>query len=279
MSVVYYWGYQDNFKAAYFCFFYEKILGAQKAPKRKTNNFYLFRSFWCAQKIVAFVGFCLLIFVLLVDFCLIAFLCAQNLFVNLFGLEIVLITLNTILLSQVNNTAVIMFLKDSLFKPLVIILIEDICMLSKTPSDGTCLGEPPGGFCDVACCFCFMSREVFPFPETFPCHQHSTLASQVCKGLHQLWALPWLLLVALLLPSFSDTVLLRVQRFFSVRFLPKGVFYFALLPTFWHVLWVGTRAGTPHPGSSSVPALTNLSLPSDASTWTTHIVDTRALVY
>ena len=21
--------------------------------------------------------------------------------------------------------------------------------LSKTPSDGTCLGEPPGGFCDV----------------------------------------------------------------------------------------------------------------------------------
>ena len=24
---------------------------------------------------------------------------------------------------------------------------------SKTPSDGTCLGEPPGGFCDVGCHF------------------------------------------------------------------------------------------------------------------------------
>ena len=26
--------------------------------------------------------------------------------------------------------------------------------LNKTPSDGTCLGEPPGGFCDVGCCWC-----------------------------------------------------------------------------------------------------------------------------
>ena len=24
---------------------------------------------------------------------------------------------------------------------------------SKTPSDGTCLREPPGGVCDVGCCF------------------------------------------------------------------------------------------------------------------------------
>ena len=31
---------------------------------------------------------------------------------------------------------------------------------------------------------------------TLPCHRHSTLASQVCEGLHQLWALPWLLLIA-----------------------------------------------------------------------------------
>ena len=26
---------------------------------------------------------------------------------------------------------------------------------SKTPNDGTCLGEPPGGFCDVGCHFIF----------------------------------------------------------------------------------------------------------------------------
>ena len=36
------------------CFFYEKISYAQKAPKRKTNDFHPLRSL-CAQKIVAFV--------------------------------------------------------------------------------------------------------------------------------------------------------------------------------------------------------------------------------
>ena len=32
---------------------------------------------------------------------------------------------------------------------------EDILLTlgSKTPSDDTCLGEPPGGFCDVGCHF------------------------------------------------------------------------------------------------------------------------------
>ena len=41
--------------------FYEKILSEQKAPKRKRNNFHLLRSL-CAQKTVAFVVFCSLIF-------------------------------------------------------------------------------------------------------------------------------------------------------------------------------------------------------------------------
>ena len=35
------------------------------------------------------------------------------------------------------------------------------CKLNKTPSDGTCLGEPPGGFCDVGSCCCFTSVDVF----------------------------------------------------------------------------------------------------------------------
>ena len=34
------------------------------------------------------------------------------------------------------------------------------------------------------------------FWATYPCHWHSTLASQTCEGLHQLWALPGLLSVA-----------------------------------------------------------------------------------
>ena len=93
-----------------------------------------------------------------------------------------------------------------------------------------CLGEPPGGFCDVGCCCCFPHWRFLHFRATFPCHRHSTLASQAREGLHQLWALPWLLLVALLLPGFSVTVLARALRFWV------GVFYrflpYAPSPTF-----------------------------------------------
>ena len=34
------------------------------------------------------------------------------------------------------------------------------------------------------------------FWTTYPCRQDSTLASQTCEGLHQFWALPWLLSIA-----------------------------------------------------------------------------------
>ena len=44
----------------------------------------------------------------------------------------------------------------------------DFCKLTKTPSDGTSLGEPPGNFSDVGCCCCcFTSLEVFTFPGYF----------------------------------------------------------------------------------------------------------------
>ena len=45
------WGYQDNFKSV---FFSEKISRAQKAPKRKTNDFNFLRNL-CALEIVALV--------------------------------------------------------------------------------------------------------------------------------------------------------------------------------------------------------------------------------
>ena len=35
--------------------------------------------------------------------------------------------------------------------------------LNKTPSDGACLGEPPGGFCDFDGSCCFSSLQVFTF--------------------------------------------------------------------------------------------------------------------
>ena len=66
----------------------------------------------------------------------------------------------------------------------------------------------------------------------------------------------------------------------SGRFLPTGVFYLTLLhPHFWHVFVTQMTAGTPLPGSSSVPAFTELSLPTDAWTWTTHTVVARPLIY
>ena len=126
--------------------------------------------------------------------------------------------------------------------PLLFMSLGD---LTKLPAMILCLGEPPGGFDDVGCCCCcccFSHWRFLHFRTTFPCHWHST--SQVREGLHQLWALPWLLSVALLLPGFSVTVLPRAVL--SGHFLPTGAF----LPCspslhFWHVLWL--RFGQKHP--------------------------------
>ena len=65
---------------------------------------------------------------------------------------------------------------------------------------------------------------LFDFQATLPCHWHSTLASQTCEDLRQLWALPQLLSIAF---SFSSTASATVL---SGHFLPTGVFYLTLLP-------------------------------------------------
>ena len=105
-----------------------------------------------------------------------------------------------------------------------------------------CLGEFPGGFCDVGCCCCFPYWRFLVFRTTFPCHQHSTPASQAREGLHRLWGLPWLLSVALLLPGFSATVLPRALRFWGNIFYPQTFFtlrYFTdIFGTF---LWLRCR--------------------------------------
>ena len=85
-----------------------------------------------------------------------------------------------------------------------------------------CLGEPLRRFllllfihfCSWFCCCC----SSFYFQAALPCHQHSTLASQVREGLHQLWALPRLLLIAF---AFSSTASPTVL---SGCFLATGVF-------------------------------------------------------
>ena len=70
----------------------------------------------------------------------------------------------------------------------------------------------------------FNSWSSFRFQATLSCHRHSTLASQACEGLHQLWALPRLLLIAFSFSSTTNATLL------SGHFLPTGVFYRMLLP-------------------------------------------------
>ena len=104
---------------------------------------------------------------------------------------------------------------------------------TKTPSDGTFVERTSRNF--LWCWLLFFISLLFwwcwlllflHFWATFPCHRHATLVSQACEGLHQLWALPWLLSIALLLRHIftaSATVL-------SGHFLPTGVFYLTLFP-------------------------------------------------
>ena len=97
----------------------------------------------------------------------------------------------------------------------------------KLPAMVLCLGEPPGRFLlflfihfrSSFCCCC----SSFHFQATLPCHRHSTLASQARKGLHQLWALPWLLLIAFAFSSIASAIVL------VETFLPTCVFYLTLL--------------------------------------------------
>ena len=180
---------------------------------------------------------------------------------------------------NINNTSVIIFFNKQLSYFLMAFCVDqvyflgDFRKLNKAPSNGTCLGEPPGGFCDVGrCCCCFPHWRFLRFRATFPCHWHSNLASQVREVLHQLWALLWLLLDALLLPGVSVTFLPRAIRFWVGTFYPQTLFTLRSFPLFLARFVTQMRAGTPHPGSSSVLALTELSLPADAWAWTTHIL-------
>ena len=68
--------------------------------------------------------------------------------------------------------------------------------LTKLPAMVLCLGKPPG-VCDFGCCSCcFPHWRFLRFRATFPCHRQATLASQPREGLHQLWALDWLISIA-----------------------------------------------------------------------------------
>ena len=146
-----------------------------------------------------------------------------------------------------------------------------------------CLRDPPRGFCDVGCCCCccyFSSLEVFTFPGYFSWP----------PVLHPSFSGPWRspLTLSSTLATFGSFTFARFFRHsftasatvLSGHFLPTDVFCLTLLHWhFWHVFVTQMRAGTPHPGSSSVSALIELPFLADAWTWATHIVVTRPLIY
>ena len=76
---------------------------------------------------------------------------------------------------NINNTSVIIFLIES--------------QLNKTPSDGTCLGEPPGGFCDVGCHFIFNLHFIFDLHFVVVLHL-SMFFIHICFSTSSL-TLPW----------------------------------------------------------------------------------------
>ena len=118
------------------------------------------------------------------------------------------------------------------------------------------------------------------FRATFPCHRHSTLASQAPEGLHQLWALPWLLSVTLLLPGFFVTFVPPALRFWvGVFYTHRRFFYLALPP---HILarFCDSDVGRKTPSRILLCACPHRVVPpADAWSWNTHFADSRPLVY
>ena len=140
-----------------------------------------------------------------------------------------------------------------------------------------CLREPPGRLCDVGCCcyfwphwrfFISLLYDVIPHPSvgyrrefyTPFCTFSPSHRSVIRDNFHFNFSRVFI---------FTTSATVLSGHFFShTRFLPYT-------PSF----VTQVRAGTPHPGSSSVPALTELSLPADAWAWTIYVWITRPLIY
>ena len=83
---------------------------------------------------------------------------------------------------------------------------------TKLPAMVLCLGEPPGGFCDVGCCCCFSSLEAFTIPGYF------SLPLALHPGFSGPWRPP---------PALSSTLAtfscFTFCQAFSVRVLPRAL--------------------------------------------------------
>ena len=154
--------------------------------------------------------------------------------------------------------------------------------LNKTPSDGTCLGEPPGDFCEAGCCCCFSPHWRF-FINCFST-SFLTLSWAISGFLHPFYTFSpahrrvicnTFILTFL---GFSITFLPRVLWFWADVSYPRAFFTLHSFTFLWRFV-TQMPAGTPHPWSSSVTVLLELSLPADAWSWTTDVWIIRPLVY
>ena len=127
--------------------------------------------------------------------------------------------------------------------------LGDFCKLNKTPSDGTCLEEPPGGFCDIGYCCCFTSLEVFLPSLLFDVIPHSSV--RYCRIFTPILYFQFsssqsdLQHFHLTFLGFFVLVLPQVLRLWASVFHPQGFLTLHSFPTFWHILWV--RCGQEHP--------------------------------
>ena len=140
-----------------------------------------------------------------------------------------------------------------------------------------CLREPPGRLCDVGCCCYFWPHLRFFISLLYDVIPHPSV------GYRREFYTPFC--------TFSPSHRSVIRDNFHFNF--SRVFIFTTSATvlsghfFSHTCFLPytpsfvtqVRAGTPHPGSSSVPALTELSLPADAWAWTIYVWITRPLIY
>ena len=128
--------------------------------------------------------------------------------------------------------------------------LVDFCKLNKTPSNGTFLGEPPEGYCDVGCCCCFTSPEVFhpflfdvmlPWAIARFLHPFYTFSSAHRRAVRDTFILTFLVFFVTDCFTTSATVL-------SERFLSTDDFYLALLSHILVRFVTQMRARTPMQG-------------------------------
>ena len=152
--------------------------------------------------------------------------------------------------------------------------------LNKTSSDGTFLGRT-----STRLLWCWLLLLFFSSLKVFTLSGYFSMPPALHPAFSGRWRPP---------PARSSTLAIfgcftfaRLFRHSSTanatilsgHFLPTGAFYLVLLPHILTRFVTHMPAGTLHSGSSSVSALTELSLPADPWTWTTHILVTRPLIY